>query len=126
MSGLNFTFKGPASVAKGQNVQVESSTAVQANSTINADKVVLVKQALTGTVSNYAASGSSATFTLNLSPEAAFLKLTGVKAIKVYQQPGTALKGMSAVANGAVVRVRGLLFYDGANYQFVAARITLP
>ncbi len=126
MSGLSFTFNNSLNVAKGQNVQVESSAGMQTNSTINADKVVLVKQSLSGSVSNYVASGSSATFTLNLSPDAAFLKLTGVSAVKVYQQSGTELKDLTAVSNGATVRVRGLLFFDGANYQFVAARISLP
>ncbi len=126
MSGLSLTFNSPANLAKGQNVQVESSAGMQTNATINADKVVLVKQALTGSVSNYVASGSSATFTLNLSAEAAFFKLTGVNAVHVYQQPGTELKGLTSVSNGSAVRVRGLLFYDGTNYQFVASRITLP
>src|SRR5262249_53394287 len=96
-----------------------------ANNTVNANKVVLVKQALTGTVSNYASNGSAATFNLNLSSDSAFFKLTSVNAIKVYQQPGTTLTGLTAVSNSATVRVRGLLFFDGTNYQFVAARITL-
>ncbi|HVH88389.1 MAG TPA: DUF5666 domain-containing protein [Terriglobales bacterium] len=127
MSGLSFSFSNAANVAKGQNVQVESSGGMQTNSTINADKVVLVKQALSGTVSNYVASGSSsATFTLSLPAESAFFKLTGVNAITVYQQPGTELKGLSAVNNGSAIRVRGMLFFDGAGYHFVAVRIALP
>jgi hypothetical protein len=126
MSGLNFSFKGPTNVAKGQNVQVESTAGMQSNNTINSDHVVLVKQALGGTVSNYTSNGSSATFTLNLPSDSAFFKLTGVNAITVYRQPGTQLKDLTSVGNGATVRVRGLLFYDGANYQFVASRITQP
>lgn len=77
-------------------------------------------------MSNYISNGSSATFTLNLAPDSAFFKLTGVSAINVYQQPGTELKDLTSVSSGAIVRVLGLLFYDGANYQFVASTIIQP
>jgi hypothetical protein len=33
---------------------------------------------------------------------------------------------LTAVTNNSTVRVRGLLFFDGTNYQFVAVRIGLP
>jgi len=128
MSGLTFMFSSFLSLAKGQNVEVESSAGMQGNSTINADKVILVRQALTGAVTNYTpnASGGGATFSLNLPAESAFFKLTNVAQIKVYQQPKTQLNGLTSISNGATVRVRGLLFFDGTNYQFVAVRITTP
>ncbi len=126
MSGLSFSFSSSANLAKGQNVEVESTSAIQNNTVLTADKVILVKQALTGTVSNAVITGSSGTFTLNLPADSAFAKLTGLSMVTVHQQPGTELKGLTAVTNSSTVRVRGLLFFDGTNYQFVAVRIGLP
>jgi hypothetical protein len=118
MSGLSFTFTGPV---KGQHVEVEAATPVTAGA-VTADKVLLVKQGLTGTASAV----SSGTFTLTLAADSAFAKLTGVTTVTVHQQPGTELKGITSVTNNASVKVRGLLFFDGVNYQFVAGRIGLP
>ncbi|HEX7285538.1 MAG TPA: DUF5666 domain-containing protein [Candidatus Angelobacter sp.] len=125
MSGLSFAFSGPTNLVKGQNVEVEAATSVSAGAT-TADKVTLVQQGLSGTASAVAITGSTGTFTLTLPADSAFAKLTGSTTVTVHQQPGTQLKGLTAVINGASVRVRGLLFFDGANYQFVAARIGLP
>ena len=33
---------------------------------------------------------------------------------------------MTPVAPSTKIRVRGLLFFDGTNYQFVAARVAKP
>jgi hypothetical protein len=125
MSGLSFAFSGPTNLVKGQNVEVEAATPVSAGAT-TADKVTLVQQGLSGTASAVAISGSAGTFTLTLPADSAFAKLTGSTTVTVHQQPGTQLKGLAAVINAASVRVRGLLFFDGTNYQFVAARIGLP
>jgi hypothetical protein len=100
---------------------VEAATPVAAGA-VTADKVLLVKQGLTGTASAV----SSGTFTLTLAADSAFAKLTGVTTVTVHQQPGTELKGITSVTNNASVKVRGLLFFDGVNYQFVAGRIGLP
>lgn len=121
MTGLSFSFSGPTSLAPGQNVEVETAAPVTAGAA-TADRVTLSKQALTGAVSG-AASG---TFTLTVPADSAFAKLSGVTAVTVHQQPGTELKDMTAVTNGSAVRVRGMLFFDGVSYQFVAARISLP
>lgn len=125
MSGLSFTFNGPTSLVKGQSVEVEAATPVSAGAT-TADKVILVKQGLTGAASAVSISGSTGTFTLTLPADSAFAKLTGVTTVTVHQQPGTQLKGLTAVTNNTSVRVRGLLFFDGVNYQLVAGRIGLP
>jgi len=125
MSGLSLTFSTATSLVKGQNVEVEAATPVSAGST-TADKVTLSKQALSGAVSAAAITGSTGTFTLTLPADSAFAKVTGVNTVTVHQQPGTELKGLTAVTNSTNVRVRGLLFFDGTNYQFVASRISLP
>ena len=125
MSGLNFSFGTSADLASGQNVEVEAATPVSTG-TANADKVTLSKQALTGTASAVSISGSSGTFTLTLPTDSAFAKVASTTTVTVHQQPGTQLKNMTAVSNNATVRVRGLLFFDGTNYQFVASRIDQP
>lgn len=125
MSGISFTFNAATSLAKGQNVEVEAATPVSAGAT-TADKVTLSKQALSGQVSAAATTGSTGTFTLTLPADSAFAKVTGATTVTVHQQQGTQLKGLTAVTNGTNVRVRGLLFFDGTNYQFVASRISLP
>lgn len=97
----------------------------QTQGSFSASEVRLQQQALTGTVSP-AVSGSNASFSLLLDADSAFVKLTNVSTLNVYQVSKTELKGISSVAQGTKVRVRGLLLFDGTNYQFVAARITQP
>ena len=46
------------------------------------------------------------------------------RSIAVSQQAGTTLSGLTSVANGATVRVRGLLFFDGGTWTLGASRIT--
>ncbi|HSM87736.1 MAG TPA: DUF5666 domain-containing protein [Candidatus Limnocylindrales bacterium] len=125
LSGLSFVFGAATDLVKGQNVEVESAGAASAGA-ITAEKVTLSKQALSGTVSAAAITGTTGTFTLTLAADSAFAKITGVTSVTVYQQPGTELKGISLVTNSASVKVRGMLFWDGTNYQFVASRITTP
>jgi hypothetical protein len=112
-------------VAAGQRIEVNAAANAQTQASFSADSVRLRKQALTGTV-GAASAGSNASFSLLLDADSAFVTLTKVSSINVYQVSKTQLKGISSVAQGAKVRVRGLLFFDGTNYQFVAARITQP
>lgn len=94
--------------------------------TMNANQCDLVQQGLTGTVSNYAASGGQATFTLTLSSDSYFAIMTGANTITVYQQPGTELYGITGISDGQTVLVRGLMFDDGGVFRMVARRIMKP
>lgn len=90
---------------------------------VTASQIELEQQGFSGTVSNYAANGSQATFTLTLASDSAFTTLTGASTITVFQQAGTTLSGLTSVANSTTVRVRGLLFFDGGTWKLVASRI---
>jgi hypothetical protein len=92
--------------------------------TINASQIRLEQQGLRGTISNYAANGSQAAFTLNLAADSAFTTLTGSSSVAVYKQNGTQLRGLPSIANGNQVQVRGLLFYDAGTYKLVGTWIT--
>lgn len=94
--------------------------------TVNATEVDLELQGFSGTVSNYTPSGSKATFTLTLPSDSAFTTLTGATTLAVFQQGGTEFFGMTSVANGATVRVRGLLFFDAGKWKLVASRMMMP
>jgi hypothetical protein len=128
-----------STIAKGQKVDVVSGGIMMSGGigggmmgggtpfgTINASQVRLEQQGLHGTVSNYSASGSQATFTLTLPPDSAFAILTGASSITVYKQNGTQMHNLSAVANGNQVGVRGLLFYDSGSYKLVSTWIVAP
>jgi hypothetical protein len=112
-------------IAAGQRVEVNGSSATPMQGSLVANEVKLQGQALTGTVAAPGA-GSSASFVLLLDANSAFVKLTGISSLNVYEVSATQLKGIASVAQGAQVRVRGLLLFDGTTYQFVAARITQP
>ncbi len=127
-----------SNMALGQNVQVMSGGGMMGGGmgggmmggggpfgTINASQIMLEQQALRGTVSNYAANGSQASFMLALSSDSAFATLTGKTMISVYQQAGTQVRGLSAVVNGQEVEAHGLLFNDGGAYKMVATRLML-
>lgn len=47
----------------------------------------------------------------------------GGQIITVYQQAGTKMRGLFAVANGQSLEARGLLFNDGGAYKMVATRL---
>lgn len=94
--------------------------------TMNATECDLVQQGLTGTVSNYSASGGQATFSLTLSSDSYFAIMTGANTITVYQQPATELYGINSISNGQTVLVRGLIFDDGGVFRMVARRIMNP
>lgn len=124
LQGLPFTPKfDNTTVAVGQRVQVNAPATSQMQSSFSATQVRLQRQALSGTV-GAAPMGSNASFLLLLDADSAFVKLTGVSSVNVYQGPST--EEMSPVAPGTKIRVRGLLFFDGTNYQFVAARVAKP
>lgn len=133
-SGLPFAPKfDSATIFKGQRVSAESGNSMMSGGsggmnvgTITASEIELEQQGFSGTVGVYSSSGAGAIFTLSLAPDSAFSTLTGATAITVYQQPGTRLRGLSFVSNGATVHVRGLLFLDGGTYKLVASRIMAP
>jgi hypothetical protein len=128
-----------STVAKGQKVDVVSGGSMMSGGmgggmmggrtpfgTINASQVRLEQQGLHGTVSNYSGSGSQATFTLTLSSDSSFATLTGTSTVTVYQQNGTQMHNLSAIANGNQVGVRGLLFCDSGAYKLVPTWIVAP
>jgi hypothetical protein len=124
LQGLPFTPRfDNTTVAVGQRIQVNASGTGQMQSSFSASQVRLQRQALTGTV-DPAAMGSNASFSLLLDADSAFVKLTNVSSVNVYQ--GSKTEDMSPIAPGTKIRVRGLLFFDGTNYQFVAARVAQP
>lgn len=133
LTGLPFapTFDA-TSLAKGQRVEVVSGGGLMGGGmsggqgSLTASQMRLEQQGLHGTVSSYLTSGSQATFTLTLPTDSAFTSLTGATTIKVYQQAGTQLHGLSTIANGNDVMARGLLFYDtsASAYKLVANWIT--
>jgi hypothetical protein len=89
-----------------------------------ASQIRLEQQGVHGLVSALAASGAQAAFTLTLPTDSAFATLTGVNTIQIYQQAGTQLHGISTLANGNDVQVRGLLFNDSGIYRLVSTWIT--
>ncbi|MDT8069547.1 MAG: DUF5666 domain-containing protein [Terriglobia bacterium] len=121
------------SITKGQKVDVVSGGSMMGGGgmmgggtsfgTINASQVLLEQQGLHGTVSNYTANGSQATFTLTLPMDSAFTTLTGISTITVYKQNGTQMHNLSAIANGNQVGVRGLLYYDSGTFKMVSTWI---
>ncbi len=133
VAGLPFTPTfDRASLSKGQRIEVVSAAQATAGggmggmmggSTVTATSVRLGPQGVRGTVSSYVQSGTSATFTLALSADSAFAKLTGATSITVYQQASTELRGASTITNGSTVEVRGLLFNDAGTLRMVAGRI---
>jgi hypothetical protein len=115
-------------MVKGQRVDPETSSGMMnggtmgGGPTMNASAVTLGQQGLSGTVASYA-SGSPASFMLNLPADCAFTSITGASNIMVFQQPDTQLSGPTSIGNGAGVQVRGLLFFDAGTYKMVATRI---
>ncbi len=132
LTGLPFApIFDATTLVKGQRVDVVSTSGMMTGSggmgggmtgtlgTLTASQVRLEPQALHGTVSAYTAGGSLSTFTLTLPSDSAFATLTGTTTVQVYQQAGTQMMGTIAVANGADVQARGLLFYDAGTYKLV-------
>jgi len=107
----------------GQMMQGGGMGGMMGGGTLTAASIQLGEQGLRGIVSGYSRSGSQASFALTLPADAAFAKLTGAGTVTVYQQSGTQLRGVSTVANGSTIQVRGLLFFDGGVFRLVAGRI---
>jgi len=110
-----------SNIGKGQRVEVDSEVQSGSPTTATGDKIKLTEQALSGTIS--ALSGNN--FTLTVSGTSAFASLSGATTVAVQSQSGTEIRSVTLV-NGGAVRVRGLLFFNGASYSMVAARITQP
>ena len=86
--------------------------------------VSLAAQAVTGTISGLLGSQ----FTLTVPSDSAFALLTGKTTINVVSAKNVQISTSSPSANGALVRVRGLLFFNSgiSSYQLIGGRITNP
>ena len=133
MTGINYQFNphtAPGSLDHGQRVRLQSLTGFargdpQFTEELDALKVILEKQAITGTVQNYTP-GNPIHFDLILDAGSylSIMRHVSTIAVDVVQQPGTHLHGITSVNNGDVVRVRGLLFSDyETGLHMVAQRI---
>ncbi|MBZ5572931.1 MAG: hypothetical protein LAO09_13750 [Acidobacteriia bacterium] len=122
-SSPNFPFDA-TTVHAGQHVELDSDRAI-AGGAVAAEKVKLQQQALTGTVSGLpgATSAGPVTFTLTVPGDSAFAMLSDQTTLTVYWQPGTELHDLDSVSNGDKVRVRGLVFFTGSNFNVIARRI---
>jgi len=109
----------------GQRISVESPGSVPLiNGTITADKVKLEQQAITGVVSNFTAgAGGAATFDLTLPTTSLLIGTATPTVVHVFQQPGTDNR-FGTISNTKTLRVRGLLFWTGSNFNMIARRIT--
>ncbi len=116
MSG-SFPAFNASTIGKAQRVEVDSENEAGNTSTsVAANKIKLLEQGVTGTISALAGSN----FTLTPDPTSAFVSLTGQTTIAV-QGAGARLKNVT-LANGTVVKARGLLFFDGTSYTMIASR----
>jgi Domain of unknown function (DUF5666) len=101
-------------IGKGQRIEADADGQA---SPILARKVKLREQALIGTISNL----SGSTFTLTPSATSAFGQQAGAVTVAVTVASGANLK--VTPANGATVRVRGLVFVSGTTYTMTATRV---
>lgn len=129
LSGLPFTPRfDVATVVRAQKVEVDTDSGMghmgDAQS-LTAEGVELKRQALNGTVSALVESGQQATFTLTVPADSVFAQLAGATTIAVFKQGGTEIRDVT-LADGAAVRVRGLLFFDSGTYRLVASQIMAP
>lgn len=116
----NLTFNA-TTIHQGQRIEVESDNPIpSAGGSISADKIKLQQQAISGSVSKLAASGN--TFDLTLPPDSALAVISGQNLVHVVKVQATDNR-FGAIANGSALRVRGLLFWDGASWNMVARRI---
>ncbi|HEX9112422.1 MAG TPA: hypothetical protein VF845_13160 [Terriglobales bacterium] len=84
----------------------------------------LVQETLSGTVSGLSGTAPT-TFTLTVAADSAFAMLSGSTSVTVHWQPGTDVSNLPhALTNGDAVRVRGLLFFTGSQFNMIARRIT--
>jgi len=101
-------------IGKGQRIEADADGQA---SPIVARKVQLREQALIGTVSNASSTG----FTLAPSSTSAFGSLSGATSVAVTLASNANLK--VTPANGATIRVRGIVFFDGTNYTMTATKV---
>jgi hypothetical protein len=123
LGGLNLPEFNASSLSKGQRVEADAEAA-PAGGSLTAESVKLQSQALTGTISNV----SSSQFTLALADDSAFKLLTGSGTLTVFTQRGTEMKNNVTITNAAIVKVRGLVYFDPTSNSFtmVAGRISAP
>jgi hypothetical protein len=100
-------------IGAGQRIEADAASST---APIVATKVKLREQALLGTVSNVSPTG----FTLTPSPTSAFATLS--KATSVAVTFATGVKQIVVPANGATIRVRGLVFVNAGAYSMIAVR----
>ena len=122
--GASFPFDA-TTLNGSQRVEVDITTAVPAApGNVVADKVRLEQQSVGGTVANFVAgTGGNATFDLNLPADSYVTTITGETVVHVFQQAGTDNR-FGTIANGDILRVRGLLFWTGTTFNMIARRIT--
>lgn len=102
-------------IGKGQRIEADSNSTAP----IVASKVKLREQALIGAVAATPAPTTSG-FTLTISPTSAFGTLSGATSVPVTFANGATLK--TTPVAGATIRVRGLVFVNGAAYSMIAVR----
>ena len=128
MSGLaspaiNFPFDS-THLKAGQRIEIITQGGVSASQPIVPVQARLQQQAISGTVSNFAAlPGGSSTFDLFLPDDSYLTLLSGQTSIHIFTQPKTDYRA-SNIANGSAIRVRGPLFWTGTQFNMVARRIT--
>jgi hypothetical protein len=122
MNGWNLPQFTPASLSKAQRVEVDGG--VPSNGVVTANNVKLEQQALSGTVSAF----SNSQFTLTVPADSAFALLTGMTTVTIYIGQSARVDNGTSLANGAAVRVRGLLLLNSSqgSYVFVASRLSQP
>ena len=103
----------------GQQVLVDSEVQSGSSTSAPGDKVKLQEQVLFGSITGL----SGGNFVLSVSTTSSFFSLTGVTSVPVQTSATTQLQNIT-LADGALVRVRGLLFFDGTSYTMIASRIT--
>jgi len=101
-------------IGKGQRIEADADGQA---SPVVARKVQLREQALIGSVSNSSATG----FTLTLDSTSAFASLSGATSVAVTLAQNANMQ--VAPADGATVRVRGIVLFDGTNYTMTATRV---
>jgi hypothetical protein len=118
MSGMESLQFDQSSMVLGQHVQVRSLRGTRSDNHGNAalmapESVRLEPQTLTGTVTNYqaGATAGTASFDLVFATNASYNVINPFfYTMHVYQQSATTLQ--TAVSNGTVVRVWGLVFFS--------------
>jgi hypothetical protein len=105
-------------IHQGQRIEVDTDVAVPpASGAISPDKINLQQQGVSGVVANAATN----TFDINLATDSALRVISGQTVVHVTKTAAT--DSRVAVANGATVQVRGLLFWNGTSWQMIARRI---